>query len=399
MDPDTDLRAITTIVVAGFLLPLSGAVLLHDVFSLYVSGRQYMALAAAGLCLIAWGVLAVLDPDRQNVVFAAVVFPWVLALLLGIVLTVMAPHLDGVTYVIVGIEDLFYYAAAIMFAGLGAVALHSGSERLWGELDRVPEPHIVAVSVVGLVTVGLLVGGGYATATAGTASVSDVEAEVIDRGAFERGTAGLAITVDGDPTELRLTVRTPGGTTHIERISPGDLQDGTVTVELPGWVVGEPLGVGEYEVTLSALSGVTVDRTVYVIETEASPTLEEVAIAAPGEEFDLEPPSDAQVRRTGAEDEIRVATVVSNDGEVPGVFTTRLLTTDGEFVTLQDIAVDGDGTGVNVQGLAADDARHLHDAHDGRVVVEILHEGDEVTSEEVTVPAPRSSASLNGSGT
>ena len=399
MDPDADLRAITTIVVAGFLLPLFGAVLLHDVFSLYVSGRQYMALAAAGLCLIAWGVLAVLDPDRPNFVFATVVFPWILALLLGIVLTIVGPHLDGVTYVIVGIDDMFYYAAAIMFAGLGAVALHRGFQRLWEELDRVPELHIVAASVVGLVTVGLLVGGGYATTTATTASVSDVEAEVLDRGAFERGPVGLAITVDGDPTELRLTVWTPDGTTITERIPPGDLQDGTSTVQLPGWEVNAPLDAGTYEVTLSALSGVTVDRTVFVIETEASPTLEQVAIAAPGEELDLDPASDGQVRRTGAEDDIRIATVVSNDGEVPGVFTTRLMMTDGEFITLQDLAVDGDGTGVNVQGLAADDARHVHDAHDGRLVVEVLHDGDVVAAEEVTVPVPRSSASLDGSGT
>lgn len=275
-----------------------------------------------------------------------------------------------------------------MVAGVAAVALERGVDRFSRRSDWSPAPLTLPVGVLVLLVLGAILGGGYATVAASSASVSDVEATVVDRGPASEET-GLVV-VEGDPTELRLTVTAPDGTTAIERLGEGDLREGAATIELPYWRFDASLRAGTYAVELSSLTGTTVDRTTYTIETEPTPSLRQVEVAPPGVEPDLDVPDDATVRATGSGNDTRIATVVTNEGDAPGEFATRLRTGDGEFVTVQDVVIGSGQDGANVVALSEDEVEQVHRGSDGVVEVEILFDGDVVTTESVTLPEPDS---------
>lgn len=75
MRTNEDLPAITAVFLVGMVLPLAAALAVHDVLSLYLAGRQFTVLCGAAFALLAWVLLAAVDPDRVNVLVASFVMP------------------------------------------------------------------------------------------------------------------------------------------------------------------------------------------------------------------------------------------------------------------------------------------------------------------------------------
>ncbi|WP_265107765.1 hypothetical protein [Halosolutus halophilus] len=387
MITNEDLPAIGAIFVAGMAPPIVVALSVHDVLSLYLTGRQFASLGAAAFALLAWVLLEARDIDRANFLVASLVLPWIGVVGVLFVALTLGEHPVGFQYLFGEFEDLGAYAAFYTIAGVVAVGLLRGVERFARRDGWSPAPLTVAVGLVAVLVLGSAASGAYVTIAASSASISDVEADVIDRRSnYETDGTGLVVVVEGEPTELRLVVTAPDGTTAIERLSAEDLQDGRITVELEYWRFDAPLRAGTYEVELSALTGVTVDRTTYTIETEPTPSLRQVEVVPADDEFDVDVPADATVRDPTGTDAVRIVTVIANEGDAPGRFATRLMTGDGEYVTVQDIVIEPDQSGVNVVGLSDEDVERVHRESDGELEVEVIFDGEVVTTETVTLP-------------
>ncbi len=387
MITDEDFPAIAAIFVVGMALPIAVALAIHDVLALYLTGGQFASLGAAAFALLAWVVLEARDIDRTNFLVASLVLPWIVAVGVLLVALTLREHPGGFRYLFGGTEVLGAYAALYTVAGVAAVALLRGVERFTRRDGWSPAPPTVAVGLVAVLVLGSAAGGAYATVAASSASISDVEADVVDRRSnYETDGTGLVVVVEGEPTELRLTVTAPDGTTAIERLTEEDLRDGTDTVVLEDWRFDAPLRAGTYEVALSALTGVTVDRTTYTIETEPTPSLRQVEVVPPNGEPTVDVPGDA-TRKEGTESEVQVVTVIANEGDAPGEFATRLAT-DGEFVTVEGVVVEPGRSGVTVVGLSDEDVERAHRENDGELEVEVVFDGEVVTTERVTLPAP-----------
>lgn len=389
MITDEDLPAIALIFLAGMALPLLVALAIHDVLALYLTGRQYTTLAVVAFTLVAWALLTASDLNRANFVAASLVFPWIFVVGVTAGGIAMGGESEGLQYVVFSVEDLGVYGVIYTIGGVGAVALQRGADRAFRKFEWNVEPLSVAVGVFGILLLGTLIVGGYATVAATGASISGVETVVFE----DRVDAdsGLVVDVEGDPTEFRLTVTAPDGTTATERLTDEKLRDGSTTIDFEPWRFtpgSSSLHAGTYEVELSAVTGVTVDSRTYTIETPPTPTLREAAVVPPGTDSDFDVRPGATVRETGSEDDYRIVTVVMNDGDAPGTFATRILTGEGEFVTVQDIVIDSGAEGVNVVGLSEEDVEAIQGETDGEVEVQVLFDGEVVTTESMTLSEP-----------
>lgn len=393
-DAGGDFPLIGTVFVLGMGIPFVTAIWGYSVLSLYVSPRQIAILAATMFALVWWIILATREPDHVECVTASLVLPWIIVPVLFFVSVALQDGGAGAEQIFVDLGDLGTYGAAYMVAGVGAVALQRGVERLVDASDQHPAPQTIAVGVLAVVVLVIVTGGVYATATASSASVSDVESDFILKHSTDvrdrtTGVPGLTVTVDSPETELRLTVTAPDGTSTTERLTPDRAADGPVTVEFEAWRF-EPnarsLQTGTYEVTLSALTGVTVDSTEYTIESgpQASPV--QIDVVQPGTELELEYPGDAIVRDASDRTELRIGTVVTNDGDAPGTFGTRIKTVDGEFVTIRDVILESGETAVTVITLSEETLEELPTEGTDELVVELLVDRESVMTEPITLP-------------
>ena len=351
---------------AGMLGPFVVAATAHETLSLYVSGGQFLGLSAAVFSLVVWVLLARFDLDRVNVVFASIALPWFfsLALLqLGLVFGTTEAH-----YLLEDFNDLLAYAGAFMLAGIAAVALQRGAERLSGTYDWLPAPGTLAVVVVAAVVVApVVVGGAVAHLTAASASVSHVEQVTL-----YPVEPGLNVTVEGDQTELRLTVTAPDGSSTTQRLSYGDMADGeeTVPIDFREFDSARPQA-GTYHIEVAAISGLTVETASYEIERTATPTLVAVETAQPGEELNLSHPSAPEEYRFDAHSETRVGVLLENRGDVADRFYVRLVADDEQLNSGSRFLEPGQH-GATVVPLSEEDVERIEQAG-GTVTVEAVY--------------------------
>ena len=383
MHRSDDFPAIAGLFCAGMLVPVFITLLVQDTVSLYLTGRQFSYVAAASFGLVAWALLAVIGLDRRNFVFASVVIPWIV-LFSVVPAAAIATQLEALEYLFWETEDLGAYAASFMGAGLVAVAADRGIERLETEYDWAPASQSVAVGALVLVVFAAVVGGSVLYVTATAASVSDVEPGVV--GYSVSGDASLNVTVDGEPTELRLRTVTPDGTTHTERISYAAMTDGTATVP----VAFERLGpqeqdpqAGTYEFELQSLAGLTVGEATYTVETPP-PSVLAVETAPRHAELALEPQPDTSVSRSESDDEAWIGVVFAHQGNVADTFDIRVLAGDEEVVD-QSLFVEPGRRGGSVFGLGDDAVERIRNRADGTATVEVSY-GDQRVTAEVRLP-------------
>jgi len=358
--------SIAGIFLAGMLVPFVVATTAHETLSLYVSGVQFLVLSAAVFGLVAWVLLARFDLDRVNFVFASIALPWFFSIIiiqLGLVFGTTEAH-----YLLESFNDLLVYAGAFMLAGLAAVALQRGAERLSGTYDWMPAPGTLAVVVVAAVVVApVVVGGAVAHVTAASASVSSVEQVTL-----YHVEPGLNVTVEGEPTELRLTVTAPDGSSTTQRLSSGDMADGeeTVSIDFREFDSAKPQ-VGTYHVEVAAISGLTVETASYEIERTATPSIVAVETAQPGEELHLSHPSSPEEYRFDAHSETRVGVLLENRGDVADRFYVRLVT-DDEQLNSDSRFLEPGQHGAAVIPLSEEDLERIEEAG-GSVTVEAVY--------------------------
>ena len=392
MKTTDDRIPISVILTACAVLPVLGAALAHETLALYLSGRQYTYLCGAGVCLAAWLALAIRDLERVRFVTASVAVPWTVAvffLLLPLpfrtprALSYVFDRSPGPFDYVAGVAE---YAAVVMGAGLLAVGLQRGAERVvdWQQRDR--GPGVVPVVVTALVAVGLLVGGGLTTVAASGASVSDVETAAVGTGSTH--TPGLVVTVDGERAPLHVSVTDPNGSTTVRRVDGEELRDGAATVgDRHGWF-DPPLRTGEYEIALLTPTGVTVDTATYTIERGATASFERSDVAPAGEAVELGASSRRSCCEPDGDDRTRVVAVVANDGDATGQFGAVLRTPDGERLNAEFLTLEPGERGGIVVGLENETVRTVHEESDGQVVVEVVDDGTVVATETVSLPEP-----------
>lgn len=385
MNANDDLLSIVVLFLAGMAVPVAFALLFHDVLSLYLTGRRFVHLSAVAFGLLAWIVLAAIDPDRVNFLLASIVVPGLVAVgVLFLLISVGGDHAQpgGLRYLLSDVEDLAAYAGSYVIAGVAALAVQRGTERLSRRYDRVPAPGVLAFGLAALAVSGVVIGGAALTVEASSASVSDVES-----GSVDRLYSVLNVTVDGQPAELRLVVTDPDGTEHVRRLHRSGVENGTRTVSLPFHDLGGPPRAGAYRVELVTVSGVRVDSATFAVETAPSPSIRTVEAVGPGEDLDLDlPPGSTELRPSPglSDDDTRVGVVVENGGDVADRFHVRLLIAE-DRVASRDLLVTPDRPAGNVIAVPPDDVERLHEEANGTLTVEVIY-GDQRVRREVTLP-------------
>jgi len=366
-----DFPSIAALFCAGMLTPVLVAVLGDDTLSLYLTGRQFTYVTAALFGPVAWAFLSALGFDRRNFAFASIAVPWIV--IFALIPAGIALRPDVFEYLFWDVADLGAYAASFMLAGVVAVAADRAVERRRTEYGWVPASRIIAVGIIAVVVFIAVAGVGVLHVTAGSASVSDVEPGVLGY----RG-ATLNVTVDGDPTELRLRTVTPGGVTQTERVPSADFEDGTVTVPVAFHRLGpgDPQA-GTYEFELRSVAGLTVDTATYTVETPP-PSVLTVETAPEFGELALEPDPDTAESRSESRDEVWIGVVFTHRGNVANTFDTRVLA-GGEAVADQSVFVEPGLRGGSIFGLSDDAVERIHNRADGVATIEVSYKDHRVT--------------------
>ncbi|MEF8780065.1 MAG: hypothetical protein V5A46_05250 [Haloferacaceae archaeon] len=386
MNANDDTLPIAVLFLFGMAIPLTLALLFHDVLSLYLTGRRFVNLGAVAFGLLAWILLVTVDPDRINFLLASIVFPGLVAVgVLFLVLWVGGDHAQilrgGFRYLLFDVEDLAAYAGSYVVAGVIALAVQRQTERLSRRYGPVPAPRFLAFGLAALAALGLVVGGAALAIEGSSAEISAVES-----GTHHLDPV-LNVTVDGQPAELRLVVTDPDGVEHVRRLPRSNMENGPTTVSLPFHDLGGPPRAGTYRVELVAVSGVGVDSSTLTVETAPSPSIRAVTAAAPGEDIELElPPGSTELRPSPglSDDETRVGVVVENEGDVADRFHVRLLVAE-ERVVSRDVLVPPDRPAGNVMAVPAADVERLHEETNGTLTVEVVY-GDQQVTREITLP-------------
>lgn len=369
MRTDEDFYTIVTVIFLGMAVPIVLSVLFHDVLELYLTGRHLTYLAAGVHALVFWALIATYDLDRVNVALASIVFPVigiVIVLFTGLAMTDL--H-DGFRYLFLDVDDLATYAMAFGSAGIVAVAVEWKTDRLANEYDPLPTPQIIPVVLLAILALGLLVTGAVGHVTASSADVTSVEPD-----ATHTGRAFLNVTVESEPTELLVTVTAPDESTTTQRISRAELRNGSAAVQVEFWAFDEPdPQAGTYTVTVSGISGATVDTATYTIETVPTPSLVDTASARGGDALDLDLPADAVVYGPKHDTWTRVAVVLQNDGDITAPFYVRIFT-ENERIKSREIPLGPGQQGAMIFELTANETERIHADADGNVSIEIAYE-------------------------
>ncbi|MEF8854768.1 MAG: hypothetical protein V5A24_04670 [Haloarculaceae archaeon] len=381
MPADSLFPRLAALFVAGVWLPVVVAELTHDVLSMYMSGVAFTLVVAVAFALVAWLVFGVWDVDRVDFLIASIVMPWLAALALFLAALVVGRHLHlgGLRYLGFSIEDLFVYAGSFTLAGIVAVGIHRQVATLADRYAPVPGPRRVAQVVVVLAVVAVVGLGGLATVTATSATISSAQPGVA--GGL---TPTLNVSIDSPPTELRLTVTAPDGTSTTTRVPQSSLEGGDTTVPVAFGRVGGDVRPGTYHVGLVAVSGLRVDETTYEVATAPSPRIRAVVTAGPGEPLALDLPSGARVYRPSpgpVDDRTRVGVVIENLGDVAARVDTRVRLADDRVAAREILVGPGQRSG-NVIDIAPEDVERIREQLNGTVTVEVSY-GDEQVTERV----------------
>lgn len=370
-----DFPSIAALFGVSMLVPILVVFAVQDGVSLYLTGRQFTYVVAFAFAVVAWALLAVVGFDRRNFAFASVALPWVFVFLLIPVGIAVRP--DAFEYLFWEIEDLGAYAASYTVAGIAAVAVDREVERLGG-YEWVPTSRDLSVSLLVVLAVAAVAGGGYLHLTATAASVADTEVGVTDL-----HQNSIHAHVEGDPTELRLTVVTPDDRSHTERISYSELEGGSTTVTIPfHYLSRQDPQAGTYHIELQTLAGVTVDTATYTIEAPP-PSILSVETAPPGETISFEPEPDT-ARLADSDNETSVGVVVENNAEVGEWAETRVLA-GGEEIASWRIFIEPGARGGIALALPEGTVEAVHEDAAGMVTVEVEFMDHRMT-EEVALP-------------
>lgn len=380
MRTDEDFYTIVTVIFLGMAVPVILAVLFHDVLELYLTGRHLAYLAALGYALVFWFLIARCDLDQVNVVLASIVFPVLGALVILFAGFATTDLHEAFRYLFYDIDDLFVYAVAFGSAGIAAVAVQRKTDQLANEYGSVPAPQTIPVVLLAILALGLLVTGAVGHVTANSADVTNVEPDTT-----HTGRAFLNVTVESEPTELLVTVTAPDESTTTQRISRAELREGAAAVQVEFWAFDDPdPQAGTYTVTVSGISGVTVDTATYTIETTPTPTLVDTATASGGEPLDLDLPADSIIYGPKHDTETRVAVVLQNEGDITAPFYVQIYTED-ERIKSREIPIKPGQHGATVFELSEEVVDRVHAEANGTVTIEIADD-DERIKTEVELP-------------
>lgn len=382
MPEDTDSLKSAALFVGGMVVPVAGALLLHDVLALYLSGPELVSLVAIGFGAVSWLFLTVVDPEDLAFLSVSLVLPWVVVLVtVGLVLAT-GVH-PGVRYLMGEIGELVSFGASFMIAGLAALVVRRRTERLANQVGWMPSSRRLALVLSGVLVVLLLGGAGMATVSASTATIASVDSGVVDHRA-----AGLNVTVDGQPAEYRLTVVAPNGDSYTRRVSPTGSTRRTTTVAVPFYRLGSPQA-GTYRVEVRAITGVLVDAETYTIETPPRLSVLDVKTVGPGESLAFDLPANATIYRPSpgpTDPETRVAVILTNTGDVAGEFDVVVHLKPG-LVDGREIFVRPGQTGANVIAIDDQHVDRLREEENGTVTVEVSYEDTTVTRTVELPPA------------
>lgn len=378
----SDSPLVGVLFVVGMTVPVISSWLAHGVLSLYLSGSQFTYAAAVAFGVIAWAFLEVVDPDRLTFFAWALVFPWLFTL--GVVMLAIATEISpGLGYLFQDIGGLWLYAGSFMIAGFASMVIRERVNLVSGRYRNVPHGRTIAFGVLIVAVIAILAGGGVLTASAMSASVSEVEPGVMDY-----RTSVLNVTVEDPSTEMRLRVTGPEGSTHIRRVTPSANGSGPITVPVTfyGDLASSPKA-GTYRIDITAISGITVDTATYTVDVAPSPTVIDVQTAGPGEPLTFDVPENTTVYRPSrgpTDPETRVAVVLENSGDVAGDFDTVVHLTP-DLVDSREIFVEPGQKGVNVIAIEDKYVERLHERSNGTVTVEIVYEETRIV-EDVRLP-------------
>ena len=382
MNVDTDSALVGVLFMGGMTLPVIGSLLGHDVISLYLSGSQFIYSVAVAFGLIAWVFLEVVNADRLNFISWALVFPWIFVFGIAALRISMEGH-PGLTYLLDEMGDLVAYSGSFMVTGLASMVIHERIHRVSRQYRSVPRGRTIATGLAIVVVVAILTGGGLLTVSAMSASVTDVEPGVVDH-----RTPVLNVTVEGRPTEMRLRVTGPEGSSHIRRIPHSQKTEvrKTIPVKFYGDLATSPKA-GTYLVELEAISGITVDTMTYTVEDGPTPSVLEVETAGPGEPLAVDFPESATVYRPSSgptDPETRVAVVIVNTGDIAADFDTIVHLRPG-LIDSREIFVKPGQTGVNIIAIQDKYVNQIHERTNGTTTVEVVYEDTRIVK-EVTLP-------------
>lgn len=381
MDPAEDLATIVAIIVAGMAVPVVIALGFHDLLALYLTGFQFTLLLGVVYGLVCWHRITTDDLDRVNVVLASVVFPILVALAILIIGISMEEFHSGFRYLFLDFGDLFAYAATFGLAGITAAVIDRTFERRASASDWIPSSQTAALATIGVLVLIIVTGGVIGHLTASTAAVTAFEPDTT-----QYGKPVLNVTVESDPTELRLVVTAPDDSMTTHRITRADLREGSVTIPIEYWEfdASEP-PAGTYHVRVTSIAGITVDAASHTVETAPTPSLVDTAAARPGDELDIDPPADTIIYGPGDDSRTRVAVVLQNDGDLPARFYVQI-STDDERIASREIPIEPGQQGVNIFELSDAEVDRIHAESDGTVSVEIAYGDERITT---TIELPR----------
>lgn len=310
-DPNEDLATAMVIHLAGMLVPLAVASAFEDLLSLYLTGGQFAAIAAVAFGLVAWLLVEEGDLDRPNFLVASIVAPLVAFVALAGFAVVVESRPPAFRYLFSD-GGIFRYPGLFVAAGIGAVGLSKKYRTAAARDDRLPSAR-GAVFGVGLavVLVAAVVAGVNLAAASSTAIAT------VEPGEKPVGDPVLNVSVEGPPTELRVTAIAPDGTSVTERLSRAETRGGTGTVSIGMWFDDTPpprhlpVQSGTYRVRMTSLAGVPVDTATFVAGTGAAASIEDVEATRGNLSRDRQPPqvADAGANRTA------IGVVVENEGE------------------------------------------------------------------------------------
>lgn len=383
MNEDPDSTHLVFLYVGGMLVPLIVSWLFHDVVSVYLSGREFTYAAAIGFLLLAWVFLEVLDTDRLDFISWAIISPWIFGLGM-VVLAFSTGRPTALMYLFGSLEDVLAFAISFTVAGFAATVIRERIDNVSERYTRVPPSRTIAIGTVLIFLVAILAGSGLFTVSAMPASVTDVEPGVVEYRSSPY--AALNVTVSGNPTELLLTGTTPDGDTFVKRIPRTAMQGESVTVPLESHYLDGFPKAGTYQVTVSAISGVSVDTATYTIDDPPSPSIVAVEPAGRGEPIGFELPSNASGPRRSTEptDETRIAVVIENEGEVADDFLIHLKLHEDE-IDSRSLFLEPAQQGMRIFAIPDEYVHRIHEEENGTVTVEVIGEGDRNT-EEVRLP-------------
>ncbi|WP_336036902.1 hypothetical protein [Halobacterium yunchengense] len=377
---------------AGLTAPLVVAELFHTSLNLYLAPEEYAYASAFVFGVFAWGVLALRDVDRVEFLTASVVFPLVaLFVTLPLIAAAYRHEVQGVQYAFHTVGHALTYAVSFVGAGVAAVAIQRGTERLAVRHSSVPDPRFVPVVVAAVLVLATAAGGAYAQYTASSATVERVESGVHDfdpRPGFHDHAPVLNVTVDGGGTELQLRVTGPNGATHVQRVPASAFRNGstTVPVRFSRFASFTP-AAGVYDVSVQSAAGVTVATASHTIEVGPDPGLTRVPTAAAGESLDVDLPENSVHMRQeqGPEDShTRVAVVVENGGDAPAWFDAAVMYDEDDGTDARRIVRAGASAGF-VFDVPSDVVDRVHETGNGTVTVEVTV-GERALTETVELP-------------